>query len=194
MKKFLLVALALFSGAAFAQTATVTWTNPTLNTDGSAIPATGPTALASTRVEYGSCSGTAFGTKAGEVVVPQPSTTTTITSLTAGSTYCFRAYAKNVGGAESGPSVVVSKAIPLPVPNPPVLSATITVAYEAVPDQWDGVKLGRAVGTLALGTTCIDNPIQTNKGEYYEVPLDKVTLTKVPKPNSRIVTKCAWIG
>lgn len=192
MKKYLsLLMAALFVfGTAQAYNATVSWTNPTTNTDGSAIPASGAGSLTSTRVEHGSCVGSAFGTKNGEVVVNQPATSTTITGFAPGYVACFRAYAKNTFGNESGPSIVGTKTMPTPTPNPPVLGATITVAYEILPDRWDGVKLGRNIGTVEKGAPCMGDPIQTNKGEYYEVALDNVKLRKMPK-SAIVVTKCA---
>jgi hypothetical protein len=59
----LFVLLLIVGTKAFAGTATVTWTNPTTYTDGTAI-ATGD--ISQTRIEYGSCNGAAFGTKAGD--------------------------------------------------------------------------------------------------------------------------------
>lgn len=190
MKRVLWTALAI-PFAAWAQSGTVTWTNPTTNTDGSAIPASGTGALTSTRVEYGTCSGTnVFGTKIGEQVAAMPATSTTFTNLAAGSTYCFRAFSKNSYGNESGASAVVSKSIPGPTPNPPVLSATITVAYE-LNYTGAGTKLGRKVATLGIGTPCMDNAVSTSSGVYYQISKDLVTLTAVPK-SQIIVTQCEW--
>lgn len=86
-----LVVLAALATAAQAGTATVSWTNPTQNTDGSAIPSTGPGSLTSTRIEWGTCSGTAFGSRAGDMVVNQPATSGVVQNLAPG-TWCFRAY------------------------------------------------------------------------------------------------------
>ena len=43
------------STIAHADEATVSWTNPTQNTDDSAIPATGPGSLTGTNIYYGIC-------------------------------------------------------------------------------------------------------------------------------------------
>lgn len=119
MRKFIaLVAGALLSVGAFAAVLTVTWTNATQNTDGTAIPATGPGSIANTRVEYGTCNGTAFGTKVGEVVVAGSATTTPTPNLAPG-TYCGRAIHINTYGEESAPSNVATKTINAPVPRPP---------------------------------------------------------------------------
>lgn len=118
MKKLLPFILLAASAIAAAATLSTSWTNPTQNTDSSAIPATGPGSIASTRVEYGSCSGTAFGTKSGEVTVQGAATTASIPNLGPG-TWCARAYTTNTYGSESGPSNVASKVIAAPTPNPP---------------------------------------------------------------------------
>ena len=186
----ILAALLLLFSVAFcslanAADATVSWQHPTKNTDGSSIPASGAGSIASTRVEYGSCSGTAFGTKAGEVSVPAPAASTTITDFAAGSTSCFRAYAKNTFGVESGASAVVSKVFPAPTPNPPVLSSTITVAW----DLKRG-KPARIVGRIPLDLPCGDFVAKAGKYRYYEIPIEAVHLTRKPR-SSRVVTRCA---
>lgn len=81
--------LCVASLPALAADITTTWTYPTQNTDGSAIPASGAGSIASSRVEWGTCAGAAFGTKLGEarsvasVIVnppkPQPPVITTAT-------------------------------------------------------------------------------------------------------------------
>lgn len=118
MRKILAFVLSMLATVAFAATASLTWTNATKNTDGSNIPATGPGSLTSTLIEYGSCSGGAFGTKAGEVVVAGTVTNTTVPGLEPG-TYCFRAKHINTYGEMSDWSAVVSKTYAAPKPNPP---------------------------------------------------------------------------
>jgi hypothetical protein len=104
--------LSLITLSAYAGTAIVSWTPPTTNTDGSAIPATGPGSLSSIRVEWGTCSGTLFGTKIGEVSTSPSFTSVEVTGLAAG-LHCFRAFAKNTYGQESAASNVASKDVPL---------------------------------------------------------------------------------
>lgn len=190
---FVVLVMLLYAINSRAADATLSWTLATQNTDGSAIPASGAGSLASTRVEWGSCSGAAFGTVAGTVTVPTPTTTHTITALGV-ATYCFRAFSRNSYGVESAASLVVSKIIPAPTPNPPVLSATITVAYEVKSHPVEGTMLGRNVGSVEIGTPCLEQPIvYTMSGTYYEIPLDKVHLTKMPK-SAIVVTKCSVRG
>jgi hypothetical protein len=62
MRLQIFVALLLFGGVAQAATFTVTWRNPTTNTDGSAL-----TDLSSIELEWGTCAGSAFGTRTGGV-------------------------------------------------------------------------------------------------------------------------------
>ena len=111
MFKLLPFSLLLATSVAVAGSAVISWNNPTANTDGSTIPSTGPGSLVSTRVEWGSCSGSAFGTSQGNILVNQPSTSAEISDLAPG-LYCFRAFAKNTFGSESLASNIASKEVP----------------------------------------------------------------------------------
>ena len=186
MKK-LLLSLLLLPVLALANTATVTWTPPTTNTDGSAIPASGAGSIASYRVEWGSCVSGAFGTKAGEQVVTAPTTSLVVTPLTAGQTYCFRAYAKNTFGAESGPSSVASKLIPPPVPNPPTIVTVATVVYDV---RTNG-SIGRLVGRVPLGTECVGAVYRrwADGTTWHEVPRDDVTFSREAR-SAKVYAKC----
>ena len=180
----------LLSGEARAEDATLNWTHPTQRENNVALALA---EIRETQVDWGLCSGTSFpATPAGTKAVPAPATTTVITGLAYG-TWCFRARTVDTGGLTSVNTSVVSKVILAP-PKPPVLSSTVTVAYELLPDKWDGVRLGREIGTIPLGSACRDEPFQTQKGEVYPLAGDvEVRLTKVPKAESlAIVTRCAW--
>lgn len=165
------------------------FTYPTQFEDGSALSLS---QIAAVRIEYGSCSGTAFGVKAGEVSVAPPATSFTITGLSPG-TYCLRAYTRTTaaaGGLDSAPTSVVSKVIPFPPPKPPVFTVVNIVAYEVLPHPVEGTRLGRNVGTVPLGTACGDEPVvSTMRGDFHEVSLDAVTFTKMPK-SALVVAKC----
>lgn len=118
MKRLTLsLALALAAGCATAATVVVTWTPPTLNTDDTAIPATGPGSLTTYRIEYGTCNGTLFGVKAGEVTRAAPASTVTL-NLQPGTT-CVQVFVANTYGNESIPSNVASKVVPAPTPRAP---------------------------------------------------------------------------
>jgi hypothetical protein len=124
------------------------------------------------------------------VTVTGPGTTATI-ALAPG-THCFRAYTRTVaavGGLESGPSGVASKVVPFSPPNPPTITVVNVVAYEITQHPVQGIRLGRNVGTVPLGTTC---GVKVT-GDYYEVPLDQVTLSKMPK-SAIVVAQCAANG
>ena len=165
----------------------VTWSNPTANTDGSSIPASGAGSLTSTRVEYGTCSGSSFGTKSGEVPVPAPATSVDLGTLAPG-TWCFRAFAKNTYGNESAASNVAAKTINSPVPNPPTILTIATMVHDVTGNR----QIGKYVGSVPIGTACVGSPIRTTRDgtTWYEVPLDVVTLTKMPR-SAIVVAKCA---
>ena len=150
--------------------AALTWTLATQNTDGSAIPASGPTSLTATRVEWGTCSGSAFGTVVGQQTVATPSVTYTVTGLAAG-VWCFRAYSRTVAGLESAPTNAVTKTILQAPPQPPgnLTVAALTV-YQFI-GTTDAITL-LAVGTVPAGTAC--DPAQSVNGRY-AVPRAAVT-------------------
>lgn len=142
--KALKVVLLLASSAATA--GTVNWTNPVTYTDGSTLA---PADITQTRIEYGSCNGTAFGTKAGEVKATGPATSAPI-NLSPG-TYCLRGYT-TAKGVESVASAVFKSVIAQPAPNPPVLVTVEMTAYK-MRQSVDGFSFV-AIGTVPLGTAC----------------------------------------
>lgn len=189
MKKFIILSLSLISTTVLAANADLTWVYPTTNTDGTTIPASGAGSIASTKVEWGTCSGTAFGTKSGEAAVPAPTKTYQVTNLGVG-TWCFRANVSNTYGATSDWSGVVSKVVPPPTPNPPTLTVTIPVAYEINLTPSGFVKLGRDVGSVPIGTACSEDiVVANNRATYYAVPRNTVTLYRQPK-SSVLVAEC----
>jgi hypothetical protein len=155
-----LVVLCLIGAAAMdanAADAELTWINPTKNTDDSAIPAACTTIspcgrLSTTRLEYGSCVGTAFGVKIGEIGVAQPATTAKVSALVP-QVYCFRAFARNDYAQESAASNVATKTIAPPVPSPPVLRVVEPTAYRL--DQgYKNKPQFKVAGLIPLGTLC----------------------------------------
>lgn len=163
--------------------AQVSWTNPTTNTDSTAIPATCPSGvtkcgkLALTRVEYGSCSGTAFGTKVGEITVTAPGTSALVSALVP-QMYCFRAIARNDFATDSAPSNVATKTIAPPTPNPPQV-AVDTVAYE-IKTNSTGTLVATRVGLVPLGTVCTDQQQKAGGVTYARVPRDAVDMVNWP--------------
>ncbi len=163
-------ALCLSASPANAGDAALTWTLATQNTDGTAIPASGPTSLAATRVEWGTCSGSAFGTAVGQQTVATPAVTYTVTGLAAG-VWCFRAYSRTVAGLESAPTNAVTKTILQAPPHPPGnLTVADMVVYQFI-GTTDAITL-LAVGTVPAGTAC--DPAQSVNGRY-AVPRAAVT-------------------
>lgn len=164
MKRLLLAAL-LLSGNAWAGDATLSWTAPTQNTDGSAL-----TDLASYKIYHG----TASGVYPNEVVVSNPALTTFIvTNLPEGLNY-FVATAINDAGVESGYSgEAVKDVLPdIVVPNPPfnlVVEPDNLVAF-----TFDKIRGGLSVypiGTVSAGTSC-DSSVSVNG--MNKVPADTV--------------------
>ena len=101
----MLALLVVFS--ANAADVKVSWTHPTQYSDGTALPLE---SIKDTRVQYGTCATTAFGTLTAEKYVAAPAATWTFTAVAAG-TYCFRAQTTDLQGRISPWSVVVSKSI-----------------------------------------------------------------------------------
>ncbi len=179
------IGLCLSASPAIAGDAALTWTLATANTDGSVIPASGPGSLTATKVEWGTCSGANFGTKAGEQIVATPAVTYTVTNLAPG-TWCFRAYSRNTYGLDSAPTNAVSKVIAPPVPNPPgslVVAATVVYQLIGTPDRFATVP----VGTIPAGTAC--DTTQAVLGMYV-VPRAAVTWYGSVKPQS-VLAQCS---
>lgn len=178
MKKFGFLLLALLaSAAASAATVTVTWTNPTQYVDNTTLPAS---AITRTRIEYGSCSGNNFGTKAGEFVVTGNAATGTSPNLSPG-TYCFRAYT-TASGVESDASAVARRTIEQPAPKPPAnFTTTSQTAYTSVKQRDRLVLL--PVGTVAPGTACISQEAVIAGGvTYHAVPRESVSFSASVRP------------
>ena len=177
----LFLCLVVFA-VAHAENATVSWSHPTQRVDGTPLAIS---EIKETQVDWGLCSaGTFPSLPAGTLAFAAPSTSGTVPNLAYG-TWCFRARTLDTGGRLSDNSTVVSKVILAP-PKPPVLSTVITVAYE-INQTGSGMKLGRAVGTVGLGTACLPGLIIAP--DYYEVSLDSVALDRLPK-SAIVVSKC----
>lgn len=183
------IALLAFGGKADAQTvprnaARLTWTTPAQNTDGSAIPATCPSGqttcgrLSRTLLEYGTCNGSAFGNRIGDIFVAAPGAEATVSNLVV-QTYCFRAFAQNDYGVSSATSNVVARTIAAPQPNPPLIAIDAT-AYE-IRRNSTGALIATRIGVVAMGTACSAEQQQTVAGVSYAlVPREAVDLVNWP--------------
>lgn len=184
----------LIAGVAGAATVTVTGTHPTTNTDGSTIDTTGQGALTNRRIEYGTCNGTAFGTKVGEVTRPAgaPGSTFSDTLNLNPGTSCVRVFVANGYGRESDASNVVSKVVQPPTPNPPQLTATAPQAYDVVPNERTfAFERGRQVGTVKLGAACDED--RTTGDDFYALERpSRVKLTRNPR-STALVAKCGQV-
>jgi hypothetical protein len=190
----LAVALVCGIGIARADTVTATWTNPTTNTNASAIPATGAGSLDGAKLEYGTCSAPGvFGTKAGEVVRArgtgaQPSTASV--NLQPG-TSCLRVVVYNTFGNTSSPSNVTVSVVPAPTPSPPTnLTVSDPVAYDVRPnEQTFAFDRGRPVGLAKLGAAC--DEARTTGGDFYALERpSRVKLNRQPR-SAALVARCA---
>lgn len=176
--------MAVLPSMAYAGTLTGSWTLATQYTDNTPIAPTGPTALASTRVEYGSCNGLLFGTKLGEVIVPVPTVTVAVPNIAAG-TYCLQGWSKLVNGDESPTASNVGKTVvPSPLPKPPS-SFAASIAYTVIKQVDRFVML--PVGTVAPNTAC--DMTQSVNG-YNVVPRTSVSWSGNVQPDV-VVAVCS---
>lgn len=114
------IAASLLATVALAAVLNFSWTNPTQNTDGSAIPASGAGSLTETVVSYGPCNAgrTGLTSITGTVTRTQPNLTAGSPNLPPG-TWCGYAQVKNTYGELSDPSNVDFEVVAAPKPNPP---------------------------------------------------------------------------
>jgi len=155
MKKLLIALMLPFS--AFAGTATLNWTAPTTNTDGS--PITG----ALTYRVYGALQGSTkalIGTGISPYVHTQVPT----------GTFCYAVTAV-VAGIESAQTPEVCRVIPAPTPNPPTITAIAVVA--GVVDNpvfkilADGSRSSAVAGFVSVGTACTGPVVFTYRGKSF---------------------------
>ena len=149
-------------------TATLSWTAPTQNTDGSTL-----TDLAGFKIYAGLVQGGPYGDVS--ITINNPTTTTfVVPGLAEGTTYFFVTTAFNSASPvqESDFSNEVSKLIPSLVPLPPsglTVDPGNLTAFDIVKQKDKYILL--AVGTVPAGTAC--DPNQTVNG-HYGVPSDLV--------------------
>lgn len=170
---------------AHADTKTAQWTNATLNTDGTTIPAP-PAAgsLVRTTIEYGTCNAgkTAIASKVGEIQANYPMTSVQV-PLVVIQEYCLDAWHSNTYATTFAPStaatvvtgnsvrsnVVITQSVP-PQPAPPAgVTVGNFVAYQLVPA--DGNVTLLAFGTVKPGAHCdMTHSVDDGHGPMYLVP------------------------
>jgi hypothetical protein len=167
------------------ETAKLSWTPPTQREDN--------TALALTEIQehlvYRANTSTGVST-AVPVIVPMPTTTYTFQELPQG-TWHFGVKTKAKDGTVSKLSLIVNKTITsvtqnattnvkvLVAPKPPTITTIETVVYEVRDHHIHGYRVWRQVGSIDVGVEC--NADFGLDGGYYEVPLDKVRLFRMPQ-------------
>ena len=173
--------LAFISLTASAVGVPVSWVNPTGREDGSSLPVA---ELRGTRIEHGTCNGTLFGTKNGEVLAAAGTTAGTL-QLPAG-IHCIRLFAiadNKIGGTiDSSPTNPINKPIAASPPNPPsnVIVQELT-AFTVVKSQDRLVML--PVGTVPGDTACIGSQVVVTDGvTYHAVPTNAVTFSGSVRP------------
>lgn len=151
-------ALLFFATFVFAAEATLTWTAPTQNTDGTPL-----TDLAGFKIYGGTIQGGPYGDIS--IDIGNPNTTSfVVPGLTVG-TYWFVVTAYNSADPvqESDPSNEASKTILPSVPMPPgMLTVSNLLVWDIVKQDDKYVFLG--VGTVPNGTPC--DPTQQVNGRY----------------------------
>lgn len=201
----MLIAFALMSSAS-AQAAVprtsaeLSFTPPAKNTDGTDVAASCPSGvtlcgkLSLHRIEYGTCSSGAFGTKQGEISVAMPATTAIVANLVV-QVYCFRVIARNDYGAESAPSNVATKTIAPPTPGAPVLSVVSSTAYEIRPNA-RGVLVAHRVGVVPRGVPCEEQHVTVADIEYHRVARGNLDLVNWPAsdPLTEVWAECGAAG
>lgn len=167
--------------------ATLTWTAPTTNTDGSPL-----TNLAGYKLFHAP---TSAGVDTASPVSVPLGTTFTLTGLPAGTRW-FGMKAFNSLGAESVMSTKTSKVINVSsdartvtvtvntVPNPPVIVTVTSVAYD-----FKGGSI-KVVGSVPTGTACDALQFSKNGFDYYLLPQGSYTLNPGAKPRSPVVGVC----
>lgn len=115
-----IAAACLMASVAFAAVLNFSWTPPTQNTDGTAIPASGAGSITEYIISYGPCNPgrTALTSVTGTLTRAAPNLTAVSPDLPPG-TWCGYAQVRNTYGETSDPSGVASKVIGNPKPNPP---------------------------------------------------------------------------
>jgi len=184
------VILGTAANAQEACSATLTWTDPTLNTDGTTIPVTGPTALKETWVEYSIClaGGVDFANSI-MTLESQPSQSHCVTGLEAGD-WCFVAYAVNNQDNASDASNMAVKTVITAIPAVPTLLTVVDMVVYTIRQQPNRFVF-LPIGTVPGGTQC--DPDNYVNGKF-TVPIDLVIWTSndpnAPRPIV-VVADCA---
>ena len=170
-------------------TATVSWTLPTLWTDGKPL-----TTLAGTEV----FSGLSANALSRALDVPVPATSATLTGLIDGTWYfAVRVYTTDgVFSGMTGPVTLVVKTTTTP---PPAVwkvatngTSTTRPAYELILNAAGTANVrGYQLGTVAVGKTCADTKEIAGTTEYHRVNEADVTLQSPTYKGRTLVAVCS---
>lgn len=142
------IVLFLIAVAGNAAPVTVSWTLPTLNDDGTVIPATGYASLASVTIEYAACIDGELSDPRLSVDLEPDRTSWNGNIMTVGD-WCFTSHVTNEVGISSVDSNIAIKTI-----IAGILAVSETTAYVLV-KQVNKLLLV-TIGTIPLGTQCDD--------------------------------------
>lgn len=185
----------LSCSVASQSSATLSWTPPTQNTDGSAL-----TNLANYKVFVSNTqAGVASVTP---ILIPAPASTYIVQSLSAGTWY-FGVKSTNSVGVDSVMSNIATRSLAggttvsdsvtvavTPAPQPPTgLTAISTVAFETR-TKWGAYQVWREAGTIPFGTPC-DSSFRISGTNYYAVPRDAVTPYRNRALTPIVVARCS---
>lgn len=138
----------IFAGVSQAAIRTVSWTHPTTNTDGSALPLA---QITGTTVVWGTSSTALTNSK----LVTGTATSTTL-DLAPGTWFVGARSMAN--GNSSAVSNIVQVVIPQPTPNPPVVTVQAVVAGLNMSPVYkilaDGSRGSAVFGFVPVGTEC----------------------------------------
>jgi len=180
----------LLAGVSQAAVRTVSWTHPTYNTDGSALPVA---QITGTTVVWGTSATAMTSSK----LVTGTATSTTIDF---GPGTWFVAARTNANGNSSAVSNVAQVVIPQPTPNPPIVTVQAVVAGINMSPAYkilaDGTRSQVVAGFVSVGSAC-DGPVVFKYRElsYREIATARVswwkpTLADVRSP-PRVAVACA---
>ena len=151
LKKLLLIGLLLSPVALLAAEATLSWTPPTQNEDGSPL-----TDLAGYKIYYGTATGTYT---LGPIDIADPAVVThTVTGLANDTTYFFVATAYNISGVESQYSNEAIKTTAPLRPNPPL---NLTVNPDNLIAYTYSIS-GDVLRMVPIGTVLSNTPCDTS--------------------------------
>lgn len=178
MTRLLTLVLLFVAGTVQAQNATYTWTPPTTNSDGSALPAA---QIAGYNI---SCKFTPTDGTAGSCTLSKTSLAggaATTDSLTAtipavGGTLCVTLATRSTSGRVSGPSNEACKVFAAVDPNPPTNLRVVGININVAVSRTHSIaylldSLGRRSGTVAgfpvMGAKCTGAALFTYRGQSY---------------------------